>query len=122
MEVCYVVDCNFLDDEQVCIENGKLIIGKSKVEEVLWEIEVILELLQDWLEKINLLDFIINVECWLLLYKLFGFLLGFEFRVDDLFLCFVLMLFCYGMNIGFIEMECFVCGISCKQVVWFNFK
>ena len=121
-EACYAADRNFPDDEQVRIENGKLIIGKSKAEEASREIEAISELLQDRLEKINLLDLIINAERWLSLHKLFGPLSGFESRVDDPFLRFVLTLFCYGTNIGPTETERSVRGISRKQVAWLNLK
>ena len=79
-------------------------------------------MLQDRLEKINLLDLIINAERWLSLHKLFGPLSGFESRVDDPFLRFVLTLFCYGTNIGPTETERSVRGISRKQVAWLNLK
>jgi len=121
-EACYAADRNFPDDEQVRIENGKLIIGKTKAEEASPEIEAISELLQDRLEKINLLDLIINAERWLSLHQLFGPLSGFESRVDDPFLRFVLTLFCYGTNIGPTETERSVRGISRKQVAWLNLK
>jgi TnpA family transposase len=119
---CLKADQRFPDDELVRIENGQLVIGRPKPEEVSPEIAVISSLLKDRLEKVNLLDMIINVEQWLDLNRLFGPLSGNESRVDDPFLRFVLTLFCYGTNIGPTETARSVKGISRKQVAWLNLK
>ena len=86
------------------------------------DIEKLGGLLRERLEKINLLDVILNAEQWLNLHKLFGPLSGFESRVDDPFLRFVLTLFCYGTNIGPTETARSVKGVSRKQVAWINLK
>ena len=121
-EACVLADSVFPDDEYVRIEQGKLIIGKPKSNESSAEVEAIAPLLAERLEKINLLEVIINVEKWLSLNELFGPLSGFESRIDDPLLRFVLSLFCYGTNIGPTETERSVRGISRKQVAWLNLK
>ena len=123
MEVaCHRADEHFPDDELVRIENDNLIIGKPKPDQPSPEIEEIGTLLRDRLEKINLLDVIINVEKWLNLNKHFGPLSGFESRISDPVLRFVLTVFCYGTNIGPTETVRSVQGVSRKQVAWLNLK
>lgn len=90
---CLKADSRFPDDEPVRIENGILVIGKPKPDQPSPEVEAIGELLRDRLEKINLLDVIINVEKWLSLNKHFGPLSGFESRISDPVLRFVLTIF-----------------------------
>jgi len=121
-DACVLADSVFPDDEYVRIEQGKLIIGKPKSNESSAEVEAIAPLLAERLEKINLLEVIINVEKWLSLNELFGPLSGFESRIDDPLLRFVLSLFCYGTNIRPTETERSVRGISRKQVAWLNLK
>lgn len=62
---CQTVDQRFPDEELVRIENGKLVIGKTKADDPPPEIEAIAALLKDRLEKIKLLDMVITVEKWL---------------------------------------------------------
>ncbi len=119
---CHKADSIFPDDESVRIEKGKLIIGKAKSEGPTPEIEKLGELLRERLEKVNLLDVIIDVENWLNLSRHFGPLSGFESRIDDPVLRFVLTLFCYSTNIGPTETMRSVRGISRKQVAWLNLK
>ncbi|EDY86699.1 transposase [gamma proteobacterium HTCC5015] len=119
---CQNADGRFPDDELVRIENGNLIIGKPKPDQPSPEIEEIGALLRDRLEKINLLDVIINVEKWLNLNHHFGPLSGFESRISDPVLRFVLTVFCYGTNIGPTETVRSVQGVSRKQVAWLNLK
>ena len=119
---CHGADESFPGDELVRIENGNLIIGKPKSDQPSAEIEEIGTLLRDRLEKINLLDVIINVEKWLNLNKHFGPLSGFESRINDPVLRFVLTIFCYGTNIGPTETVRSVKGVSRKQVAWLNLK
>ena len=121
-ECCQSADSRFPDDELVRIENGNLIIGKPKPDQPSPEIEEIGALLRDRLEKINVLDVIINVEKWLNLNKHFGPLSGFESRISDPVLRFVLTIFCYGTNIGPTETVRSVQGVSRKQVAWLNLK
>ncbi len=121
-ECCQSADSRFPDDELVRIENGNLIIGKPKPDQPSTEIEEIGALLRDRLEKINVLDVIINVEKWLNLNKHFGPLSGFESRISDPVLRFVLTIFCYGTNIGPTETVRSVQGVSRKQVAWLNLK
>lgn len=122
VSACHNADNLFPHDELVRIEKGKLIIGKAKTEELSPEIEKLGALLRERLGKINLLDLIIDVEKWLDLSKHFGPLSGFESRVDDPTLRFVLTLFCFGTNIGPVETARSVNGISRKQVAWLNLK
>lgn len=63
--ICLKADKRFPNDETVRIEKGLLVIGKPKPAEKLAEIEAIGVLLRERLEKINLLDVILNVEQWL---------------------------------------------------------
>ena len=119
---CRKADSQFPEDELVRIENGNLIIGKPKPDQPLPEVEEIGALLRDRLDKINLLDVIINVEKWLNLNKHFGPLSGFESRISDPELRFVLTVFCYGTNIGPTETVRSVQGVSRKQVAWLNLK
>lgn len=120
--ICHKADQRFPDDETVRIEQGQLVIGKPKADLPGEDIEKLGGLLRERLEKINLLDVILNAEQWLNLHKLFGPLSGFESRVDDPFLRFVLTLFCYGTNIGPTETARSVKGVSRKQVAWINLK
>lgn len=120
--ICEKADRLFPDDETVRIENEVLVIGKPKPTDVQQDIEAIGGLLKERMEKINLLDVILNVEQWLGLHKHFGPLSGFESRVEDPFLRFVLTLFCYGTNIGPAETARSVKGVSRKQVAWINLK
>ncbi|MCW8998817.1 MAG: Tn3 family transposase, partial [Kangiellaceae bacterium] len=122
LSACKNADNSFPDDELVHIENGKLIIGKPKNNIKSPEIETIGTFLRERLEKISLLDVIINVEKWLNLNKNFGPLTGFESRISDPLLRFVLTLFCYGTNIGPTETVRSVQGVSRKQVAWLNLK
>ncbi|UUA73609.1 Tn3 family transposase [Cellvibrio sp. QJXJ] len=119
---CHKADSQFPEDELVRIENGNLVIGKRKPDQPSPEIEEIGALLRDRLEKINVLDVIINVEKWLNLNKQFGPLSGFESRISDPVLRFVLTVFCYGTNIGPTETVRSVQGVSRKQVAWLNLK
>ncbi len=119
---CRDADKLFPDDGFVRIEKGKLIIGKQKPDQPSPEVERIGILLRERLEKINLLEVIINVEKWLNLNKHFGPLSGFESRISDPVLRFVLTVFCYGTNIGPTETVRSVKGVSRKQVAWLNLK
>lgn len=119
---CQNADQRFPDDELVRFENGTLVIGKAKTDDPPPEIEAIGALLKDRLEKINLLDMVITVEKWLNLNHQFGPLSGFDSRIDDPFLRFVLTVFCYGTNIGPTETARSVKGISRKQIAWISLK
>lgn len=59
-ENCRKADSRFPEDELVRIENGNLIIGKPKPDQPSPEVEEIGALLRDRLDKINVLDVIIN--------------------------------------------------------------
>lgn len=122
LSACKKADNSFPDDELVRIENGKLIIGRPKSNSKSPEIEAIGGLLRERLEKVSLLDVIINVEKWLNLNKDFGPLSGFESRISNPLLRFVLTIFCYGTNIGPTETVRSVQGVSRKQVAWLNLK
>lgn len=119
---CTKADNHFPNDELVRIENGKLIIGKAKTEEPSPDIEKLGDILRERMGKINLLDLITDVEKWLDLSKHFGPLSGFDSRIDDPALRFILTLFCFGTNIGPVETARSVKGISRKQIAWLNLK
>lgn len=119
---CLDADNKFSKDNLVNIENGRLIIGKGESKQnspVLKELELLLE---DRIDKVNLLDVIITVEQWLSLHLSFGPLSDFESKIEDPMVRFVLSLFCYGTNIGPTETARSVNGITRKQIAWLNIK
>lgn len=52
--------------------------------------------------EVSIIDIFIDIEKWFGLYKLFGLLLGNELCIDEFEKCFIIMLFCYGCNLGLV--------------------
>lgn len=119
---CLDADNNVSKDSLVSIENGKMIIGKDEPKQKSAEIKELELLLEERIEKVNLLDVIITVEQWLSLHLSFGPLSDFESKIEDPMIRFVLTLFCYGTNIGPTETGRSVQGITRKQIAWLNIK
>lgn len=121
-EACDQADRQFPKDDTVRIDRGQLIIGRHKTEETSPEIKKLGHVLKERLEKISLLDMIVDSENWLNLSRGFGPLSGHQSRLDDVNTRFILTVFCYGTNIGPTETARSVKGLSRKQASWLNLK
>jgi len=122
VDQCHLADSQFLDNEHLRFEKGKLVIGKPKTLKPPAYFDSLDTELRRRLKKKNIIDIIIDVDSWLNLHNSFGPLSGFESKIDNPLKRFVLTLFCYGCNVGATETARSVKGMSRKQIAWLNLK
>lgn len=82
--------------------------------------------LQEELDKrlrpVGVIDVLMAVENWLGLHKMFKPLAGTESRLEDLRVRVIMVLFCYGCNLGPAQLSRSIRSLSAKQLAWINLK
>lgn len=82
--------------------------------------------LQDELGKrlrpVGIIDVLMAVESWLDLHKMFRPLAGTDSRLEDLRVRVIMVLFCYGCNLGPAQLSRSIRSLSAKQLAWINLK
>jgi len=121
-EAAESADHRFPDNEYLELAANGPVIHKHETEDELPEVKVLDELLRERLPEVSILDLLVEAEKWLDLHKLFGPISGFESKVDDPRLRFILTLFCYGCNLGPSQVAQSVKGVSRKQLAWLDLK
>lgn len=115
-------DLRFPDNEYLELSPNGPIIRKHESDEELPEVKVLDELLRERLPEISILDLLVESEKWLNVHKNFGPISGFESKLDDPRMRFILTLFCYGCNLGPSQVAQSVKGLSRKQLSWLDLK
>ena len=115
-------DQRFPDNEYLELTSRGPIIRKHETDEPLPEVKEIVEALRERFQEISILDVLVETERWLNLHGQFGPISGFETKLDDPRMRFILTLFCYGCNLGPSQVAQSVKGVSRKQVAWLNLK
>jgi TnpA family transposase len=82
--------------------------------------------LQDELGKrlrpVGIIDVLMAVDNWLDLHKMFRPLAGTDSRLEDLRVRVIMVLFCYGCNLGPAQLSRSIRSLSAKQLAWINLK
>lgn len=82
--------------------------------------------LQEELDKrlrpVGIIDVLMAVESWLDIHKMFKPLAGTESRLEDLRVRVIMVLFCYGCNLGPAQLSRSIRSLSAKQLAWINLK
>lgn len=74
------------------------------------------------LRPVGIIDVLMAVESWLDLHKLFRPIAGTESRLEDLRVRVIMVLFCYGCNLGPTQLSRSIRSLSAKQLAWINLK
>jgi len=74
------------------------------------------------LRSVGIIDVLMAVENWLDLHKMFRPLAGTESRLEDLRVRVIMVLFCYGCNLGPAQLSRSIRSLSAKQLAWINLK
>lgn len=74
------------------------------------------------LRPVGIIDVLMAVESWLNLHKMFRPLAGTESRLEDLRVRVIMVLFCYGCNLGPAQLSRSIRSLSAKQLAWINLK
>ena len=122
LETAESVDAEFPENAYAEIVDSRLILKKSPASELPPGIRQIDHLITEQMEKISIVDVLIDAERWLQLNKLFRPLIGTESRIEELRPRVISTLFCYGCNLGPTQTARSIRGMSRKQVAWLNIK
>ncbi len=121
-EAALVVDEKWPETAHAEIVDGRLVLRKPlKLEDHPDETRFKAELDQR-MRPMGILDVLVLVERWLDLHKMFRPLAGTDSRIDELRARVVMVLFCYGCNLGPTQLARSVRGMSAKRLAWVNHK
>jgi TnpA family transposase len=115
-------DQRFPDNEYLELTPKGPVIRKHETDVPPPAVQALVELLHDRMKEVSILDLLVEAESWLDLHKLFGPISGFDAKVDDPRLRYILTLFCFGCNLGPSQVSQSVKGLSRKQLAWLNLK
>lgn len=115
-------DQRFPDNEYLELTAKGPVIRNHETDEPLPVVKSVVEALRERFQEISILDVLVESERWLNLHSQFGPISGFETKLDDPRMRFILTLFCYGCNLGPSQVAQSVKGVSRKQVAWLNLK
>ena len=122
LETGEAVDAEFPENSYAEIVDGRLILKKPPSSELPPGIRTLDQLITEHMEKISIVDVLIDTERWLQLHKLFRPLMGTESRIEELRPRVISTLFCYGCNLGPTQTARSIRGMSRKQIAWLNIK
>jgi hypothetical protein len=114
------VDRRFPDNAYAEIVDGKLSLKRLKRPETSAEVRALDEMISERMTPVNIVDVLIDTCRWLNLHKEFRTIAEGQGRIADLLPRVVTTLLCYGCNLGPVQTERSVRGISRKQVSWIN--
>lgn len=117
-ETARTVDAAFPENSYAEIVDGRLILKKPPTQEAPPGVRELDKLISERLEKVNIIDVLIDTERWLKLHKFFRPLAGTESRIEELRPRVISTLFCYGCNLGPTQTARSIRGFSRKQIAW----
>ncbi|WMS87889.1 Tn3 family transposase [Pleionea litopenaei] len=119
-ETALLIDESFPENAYASFTDKGLVVHKYSKNTDKQAIERVDELITERLEKVSIMDVLVDSEKWLDLYKMFKPISGFDSKLDDPRKRFITTLFCYGCNLGPSQTARSVKGLSRKQVAWLN--
>jgi len=121
-ELADEVDQRFPENVHAEIVEGRLLLRRSKREEIPAEVRLIDQLLTERLPPASILDVLIETARWLHLHRHFRPLAGTDSRLEELLRRVVTTVFCYGCNLGPVQTARSIKGFSRRQIAWLNLK
>ncbi len=116
------VDQRFPDNAHAELVDGRLVLKRTKRQEVSKAIVTLDKLMTERMEPIGILDVLIDAEQWLKLHRDFRPIAGTDSRLDELMTRVVTTLFCYGCNLGPTQTSRSIKTFTRKQIAWLNLK
>jgi TnpA family transposase len=114
------VDAAFTSNESLSIENGEPRLKRDKKKISPEKLRQTERLITSRLDPVNILDALVDIENWIDWTRPFGPLSGFDAKVIDPSLKYVLTAFCYGSNLGPTQTARSVPGADRRQIAWIN--
>lgn len=111
---------SFPINESLRIENGEPILTRDKKKVSPKKLRQVERLITSRMEPVNILDALVDTENWIHWTRPFGPLSGFDAKLMDPSLRYVLTTFCYGSNLGPTQTARSVSGADRRQIAWIN--
>lgn len=114
------VDESFPQNESLSIENGEPILKRDKKKISPSKLRQTERLITSRMESVNILDALIDTDQWIHWTNSFGPLSGFDTKISDPEMRYILTTFCYGTNLGPAQTARSVLGTDRRQIAWIN--
>ncbi len=122
LAVSWEVDLAWPQNAHAEIVDGRLSLKKPPRVSAHPDATRLQEELDKRLRPVGIIDVLMAVESWLDLHKMFKPLAGTESRLEDLRVRVIMVLFCYGCNLGPAQLSRSIRSLSAKQLAWINLK
>lgn len=116
------VDSEWPNNTHAEIVDGRLSLKKPAKMDAHPDAARLQEELGKRLRPVGIIDVLMAVENWLDLHKMFRPLAGTDSRLEDLRVRVIMVLFCYGCNLGPAQLSRSIRSLSAKQLAWINLK
>ena len=116
------VDAEFPANAHAEFIDDRLVLRKPPRTEVAEAVALLEAEVTRRMPTIGIVDVLSDVARWLDLHKHFKPLAGTDSRLEDLRMRVITTLFCYGCNLGPVQTERSIKGLSRKQIAWLNLK
>ncbi|QWH75465.1 Tn3 family transposase (plasmid) [Bacillus mycoides] len=120
MKIAKKTDASFPYNKQVRIENGEIVIGKSKKRKPSSKLKTLEKYIAQNLVPINVLDMLGDTEHWLNWTRFFKPISKHESRLEDPIERYLTTVFCYGCNLGPVQTARSLGNIDRRQISWVN--
>jgi len=114
------VDASFPSNKSVSIEDGQPVIRKLAKNEKPEGMDIIEDLLAQYIPKRNITDVLLDTEHWLNWTRYFYPVSGHISKLDDPKLRYIVAAFCYGCNLGPTQAAQSIENIDRKQIAYIN--
>lgn len=115
-----IVDDSFPANESLSIENGEPSLKRDKKKISPSKLRQTERLITSRMQPINILDALVDTDQWIAWTRSFGPLSGFETKISDPDMRYILTTFCYGTNLGPTQTARSVSGTDRRQIAWVN--
>ena len=118
--VATATDNAFPRNKEVTIEDGELKVKRPGTKASSVGLRSIKKLISERIERINILDVLVDAENWVGWTKFFGPMSGYDARVADRRERYVTTAFCYGCDLEPSQTSQCVPGVDRRQLAWAN--
>ncbi|MGR5968030.1 transposase [Bacillus paranthracis] len=120
MKIAKKTDASFPYNKQVRIENGEIVMGKSKKRKPSPKLKSLEKYIAQNLVPINVLDMLGDTEHWLNWTRFFKPISKHESRLEDPIERYLTTVFCYGCNLGPVQTARSLGNMDRRQISWVN--
>ena len=119
-DIASSVDDSFPENEYVTIYKGIPKIKKSKKKVHPTRLKQLEKMIADRIKPVSILDVITNTQKWIEWDSSFGPLSGYDDKLDNAKMHYILSTFCYGCDLGPVQTERSIDVIGRRQIAWIN--